>query len=211
MCIPKIGLTHIFFEAFQNFQGERLSKSVVFVKKERHNFRPCGKPALKFHQIAFSPDLLATEFSKTLFFCQALINTYIRMPYEFFKVRSLNAVDYPDLLIAFGVDAYECRLGQYMSAHGRLELRFIGMLQVRKYCIQRIEPKKIPVPADGRTGTAVARAMPVIDAFPGTRRKFLQACGEIRYTGRDVVQDPMHPDALGGSRVWSVGVFDNES
>ncbi|MBN6740047.1 hypothetical protein JKG47_05755 [Acidithiobacillus sp. MC6.1] len=36
MYIPKIGLTHIFFEALQNFQGGRLSKFYgIRQKKER--------------------------------------------------------------------------------------------------------------------------------------------------------------------------------
>ncbi len=68
MYIPKIGLTHIFREALQNFQGERLSKIYCICQKERHIFRPCEKPALKFHQMAIAPDLLATEFSKNSLF-----------------------------------------------------------------------------------------------------------------------------------------------
>ena len=64
MYIPKIGLTHIFREALQNFQGERLSKIYCICRKERHIFCLCEKPALKLHQMTIPPDLLAMEVVK---------------------------------------------------------------------------------------------------------------------------------------------------
>lgn len=70
MYIPKvkIGLTHIFGEVLQNFQGGRLSKIYCICQKERHIFCLCEESALKFHQMAIPPDLLVTEFAKTPIF-----------------------------------------------------------------------------------------------------------------------------------------------
>lgn len=71
MYIPKIGLTHIFFEALQNFKGERLSKIYDIrqnERKERHNLPPLRKTDIKIPSNGLPPDFLAMEFSKTPIF-----------------------------------------------------------------------------------------------------------------------------------------------
>ncbi len=72
MYIPKIGLTHIFFETLQNFQGERLSKIYGIRQKKRHDLPPLQKTGIIIpsngHPVRFASD----RISKILFSCQAL-------------------------------------------------------------------------------------------------------------------------------------------
>ncbi len=68
MYIPKIDLTHIFFEALQNFQGGRLSKIYGFRQKERqerHNLPLLRKIGIKIpsngHLARFASDRISKK------------------------------------------------------------------------------------------------------------------------------------------------------
>ncbi len=78
MYIPKIGLTHIFFETLQNFQGERLSKIYGIRQKKRHDLPPLQKTGIIIpsngHPVRFASD----RISKILFSCQALCRKVAR-------------------------------------------------------------------------------------------------------------------------------------
>src|SRR6266571_597808 len=71
---------------------------------------------------------------------------------------------------------------------------------------------EVTVPADRRTGAAIARLIEIVKPKQNTLWQPCFACvlGQALGIGRHVVDDPMYPNHLGCSRIGCIGIIDNQ-
>ncbi len=80
-----------------------------------------------------------------------------------------------------------------MALHGLFKLCFGRLLEIRQYGIQRIQLVEIPMAADRRTGSAIARALPVVQALFGAGRQRRDVFRQAARRRRQIIKDPMYP------------------
>ena len=102
------------------------------------------------------------------------------------------------------------RLSQDMAAHGLLELSFCRRPREVEFLVKGVKLEKIAVASDRRSGTAVARALPVVQPFAGSCRKRSHAFRKAGRGRRDVEKHPVNPDHPWGGRIRGVGIVDDQ-
>src|SRR5947207_2382009 len=92
----------------------------------------------------------------------------------------------------------------------RLQQRGLGgRAQVAQYRIQREQLEEVAVPADRRTGTAVASLAPVVFSVARASRR-LAALRKRRCRRGNVIEQPVDVRALRRFRIRRVGIVDDE-
>ena len=86
------------------------------------------------------------------------------------------------------------------------------MSKIRQHDIQCIQFVKVAVPANRRTGAAICRFFPVVQANPRSPRqlRFTDPAAQTGRLRRDVVENPMHPCHFRCGRVGCVRIVDNQ-
>src|SRR5574340_694155 len=77
----------------------------------------------------------------------------------------------PELFLLPFIQSYQIGVCEHVALHGLFQRGLGGVTQIRQHGIERIQLEKIAVPADRRTGPAVAGAAPVVDSLQGSGRK----------------------------------------
>lgn len=88
------------------------------------------------------------------------------------------------------IGSHQFGAGQDVAFHRLLQRSLGGLAQIGQYRTQGVEFVEIAMPANRRTGTAIAGAAPVVQPLPGPRRQSAgsDSCREAGRGGRNVVQ-----------------------
>ena len=98
-----------------------------------------------------------------------------------------------------------------MPPHGLFELGLARKLEIPEQRVKGIELEEIAMAPDGRTGPPVADRVPIVAALAGSRGQFFVRCilTQAHRRGGNVVEDPVHPRALGGAWVRGIGIVED--
>src|SRR5216110_1796698 len=117
-----------------------------------------------------------------------------------------------ELLPCLLVRTYRLRLGQHVSGEGALELLAGGLAQVVQHRVECVEDEEVSMPADGRTGTTVARLLPVVQALQRSlwQRRLGDSLRQSIGAGRQVVEHPMDVVHARGGRIGGIGIVHHQ-
>src|SRR5439155_15089271 len=107
------------------------------------------------------------------------------------RVEGAASSGFARLLFRFLVCADDLRLLEDVSPHGAFHNRLLGLVEITKHFVERVELEEVPVSPDRWAWAAVSGALPVILALPGARRQLLRSLCQCRRGRRDVVEHPM--------------------